>query len=412
MMDIDRDLLLGLLAAIGGGLLVGTERERRRGEGEQRAAIGMRTCMLTALAGAVAALLGMPALLVIGIGVVALTLAGYWRSREFDPGLTTEIALLATFALGALAMTRAQLAAALFVAVAIILAGKESMHRFARQVLSERELDDALLLAASALIVLPLLPDRTIDPFDVLNPRKLWLLAVLVMSVNAAGYVALRALGPGRGLALAGFLGGFVSSTATIAGMAQRAKEHSALRKACIAGALLSNIATVVLLSLILAAMAPDLLRRLAIPLAVAGATAALLGAFALLRAGDGRRAAPPEYGRAFAPGQALLFAAIVAAALLIATALRHWLGLSGVFAAAAATGLADVHAAAVTLGQLVSGTNVSANEAATALAFAFTTNSIVKCIAAGTGGRAYALPVIGGIVTINLTLLGAVWLA
>jgi len=71
-------------------------------------------------------------------------------------------------------------------------------------VLDEEEIDDALLLAASALIVLPLLPDRPIDPWDALNPRKIWLFAVLVMAINAAGYVALRAVGGGRGLLVAG----------------------------------------------------------------------------------------------------------------------------------------------------------------------------------------------------------------
>jgi len=413
MIDFDRDLMLGLLAAVGGGLLVGTERERRKGQGEQRGAIGMRTCTLAALTGAVAALLGLPAVLVAGAGVVALTLAGYWRSRDFDPGLTTEIALLAAFVLGALAMTRAQLAAALFVVVAIVLASKESLHRFARQVLSEQELNDALLLAASVLIVLPLLPDRTIDPFDVLNPRKLWLLAVLVMSINAAGYVALRALGPGRGLALSGFLSGFVSSTATIAGMGQRAREHPASRQACVTGALLSNVATIVQIALILTAVSTDLLRHLAIPLVVAGLAAAAAGGISLWRARDASGATEmPNYGRAFALHHALLFAGIVAIALFGATALRHWLGLQGVFAAAAATGMADVHAATVTLAQLVSGASISISEAALALAIAFTTNSIMKCAAAATGGRAYAGPVVFGIIVINVALLAALWLA
>lgn len=412
-MDIDRDLMLGLLAALGGGLLVGIERERRKSEGQLRAAIGMRTCTLAALLGAVAALFGIPAMLVAGVGIVALTLAAYWRSRSFDPGLTTEVALLTTFVLGALAMTRPQLAAALFVVVAIILASKDSLHRFARHVLSEQELNDALLLAASALIVLPLLPDRTIDPFDVINPRKLWLLGVLVMSVNAAGYVALRAFGPGRGLALAGFLGGFVSSTATVAGMAQRAKAHPALRKACVAGALLSNIATIALLTLILFAVSVDLLHQLAIPLTAAGITATAVGGLSFWRARGGTGAAEmPTYGRAFALHQALLFVAIVAAALLGATALRHWLGLGGVFAAAAATGVADVHAAAVTLGQLVSSAGIFANDAATAVAIAFTTNSIMKCAAAFTGASAYARPVVGGILAINTALLAALSLA
>lgn len=413
-MEIDQTLLFGLLAAIGGGLIVGTERERRKGEGQQRSAIGMRTCTLAALTGAVAEMLGTPALLIAGAGVIALTLAAYLRSDESDPGLTTEFAVLATFVLGALAMAQAQLAAALFVGLTIILLSKESLHRFARQVLSERELSDGLLLAASALIVMPLLPDRTIDPFGVLNPRKLWLLAVMVMSINAAGYIALRAFGPGRGLPLAGFFGGFVSSAATIAGMSQRARERPELRRDCIAGALLSNVATIAEMALILFAVSSALLHRFAVPLAIAGAVVVATGAVALFAARNVRDdIATHEYGRAFAPRNALIFAAIVALALFAAAALRHWLGAQGVTAAAAAAGFADVHAATIAVGQMVAAGGVSADDAAIPLAIAFTTNSLVKCGAAVSGGDAVAArAIIAGTVVLNIALVLAVVLA
>jgi uncharacterized membrane protein (DUF4010 family) len=242
-----------------------------------------------------------------------------------------------------------------------------------------------------------------------INPRKLGLLAVLVMTINAAGYVALRVLGPGRGLALSGLLGGFVSSTATVGAMAQRAKRHPGLGKACVAGALLSTIATLVQLALILFLVSRDLLAALAIPLLAGGLTALALGGAAWWRARvqehDTEAAA---YGRAFALSQALLFAGIVTTAIIGASLLQQWLGLRGVFAAAAATGIADVHAAAITLGQLVSNANVSASQAALAVALAFTTNSIVKCILAAAGGAAYARPVVAGIVLINVVLLAA----
>ena len=412
-MDFDRDVLFGLLVAIGGGLLVGIERERRKGEGPTRGAAGMRTCMIVAMIGAIASLLGETVLLLAGVGVIALGLVSYRRSRDSDPGLTTEFALLATLLLGALAMTRMQVAAGLFVLLAITLVSKTPLHRFARSVLSEQELDDALRLAASVLIVLPLLPDHSIDPLGVLNPRRLWLFAVLVMALNAAGYVALRMFGPGRGLAVAGFLGGFVSSTATISGMGQRAKAAPDLRSECVAAALLSNIATIVQLVLILLAVSPELLRHLALPLAAAGGAAATIGAIALFRIHvSPQTGQSTTYGRPFALPQAILFAFIVALALLGSALLRRWLGESGVLAAAAAAGFADVHAAAISLGQLLQTSDVPLHVAALALVIAFTSNSIVKCIGASAGGTAYAVQVTGGIVLINLTLLAAVFLS
>jgi uncharacterized membrane protein (DUF4010 family) len=406
-MEFDGVPVAGLLAALGGGLLIGIERERRRGENAAELPAGVRTCIFVAMIGALAAVLGTPTLIVAGIGVVVFTLASYVRSREFDPGLTTEFALLATFLLGVLAMTHAQLAAGLFVLLTIVLASKESLHRFTRQVLSREELGDALLLAASALIVLPLLPDRTIDPFDVLNPRKLWLFAVLVMAINATGYVALRAFGAGRGLVLAGLLGGFVSSAATIVGMAQRALTNAALLPSCIAAALLSNIATIVQLAVILLVVAPPLLLCVAVPLAAAGFTALAIGGLAVLRArGTQRDGADSTYGRPFAFTNALLFALIVAIALFGAALLRSWMGARGIYAAAAATGLADVHAAAVAIGQLSTSNSMPIEQSAQALAVAFTANSAVKCLSALLGGRAFAWPVIAGIATINIVLV------
>ena len=189
----------------------------------------MRTFTLIGLAGGLAELLGGPAVALAGAFVVIATLASYKRTLEQDPGLTTEVAMLVVFLLGVLAMRMPQLAAALGAAVALLLAAKTRLHRFVREVLSEQELHDALLLAGCALVVLPLLPAGAVDPWGVLDLRRLWTLVVLVMAINAAGYVALRALGPRYGLAVAGFAGGFVSSTATIAGMGTRALQTPAL---------------------------------------------------------------------------------------------------------------------------------------------------------------------------------------
>lgn len=400
------DEWLSFLAAIGGGLLVGIDRERHKAAlARDVEPAGIRTFTIAALAGAVATLIGAAAVAIGMAAVAAMTTASHWRNAEHDPGLTTELALVVTFLLGALALPHPQLAAGLFVALAALLASKQALHRFTRQVLSDNEVEDLLLLAASVLIVLPLLPDRTVDPFDVLNPRKLWLYAVFVMGVNAVGYVLLRALDGGRGLALAGLLGGFVSSSATIAGMGQRARSNPQVRGACIAAALLSCVPTILQLIVILLVLAPDLLREMLLPLAAAGVTTFVVAGFFWWRSRGNRGEADEAIkGRPFSLWQALLFAAIVGSALIASALLRRWVGEGGVFAAAAAAGFADVHAAAVSLGQIAAG--VGAHEASLALAAAFTTNSVVKCVGAMVGGRAYALPVIGGVIAIAAVLV------
>lgn len=402
----------GFVVALGGGLLVGLERERKSAQEGIEPAIGLRTSALAALAGAVGASLGSLALAVVAAFVGALVLASYMQTRQRDPGLTTEFALLATFLLGGLATAHPGLAAALFVAATALLAGKEALHRFSREQLSKRDLDDILLLAAVSLIALPLLPDRTIGPYSVLNPHKLGLLVVWVMAVGAAGYIGLRVFGAKRGLVLAGLLGGFVSSSATIAGMAQRARAHAELRRNCIAAGLASNIATLVQLALILLLVSPASLKALAWPLLAAGAAAAVACAVALRRAGGAiEDGSGQDFGRPFVLTHALAFAAIVAIALLGAAAMQAWIGTSGLFAAAAFSGFADVHAATLAVGELAAARVIEPPQTVYAIAVAFTANNVFKGLAAAGGGKEFFRPVALGLAAINTSLVLAILL-
>ena len=179
-------LPLRLAVSLGIGLLIGAERERRKGAGPGRGPAGIRTFALVALAGGLALAFGGELILAVtALGVAALAVVAYRKSPAADPGLTTEVALLTTLLLGALAVREPALAAGLAVAVAILLASRTAIHRFVRNILTEQELHDALLFAAAALVVLPLTPDRTVGPLDVFNPRTLWKLVVLVMAISA-----------------------------------------------------------------------------------------------------------------------------------------------------------------------------------------------------------------------------------
>lgn len=139
----------GLVVAAGIGILLGAERERHMGRGPDRGAAGVRTFALAALLGALAARLGSGALVaaVAFVGVAALL--GYRRRGE-DPGLTTEMALVVSVLLGALAVEDAQLAAGVGVGVALLLAGRGRLHRLVRDTLSEQELHDGRMFAAAA----------------------------------------------------------------------------------------------------------------------------------------------------------------------------------------------------------------------------------------------------------------------
>ena len=402
------DPVLGLTVALGVGLLLGVERERRKGEGPDRGAAGIRTFALVGLAGGVSWRVGGAATVAIALGFVALAaIVGYVRSREADPGLTTEVALVVDLLLGALAQRDIALAAGVGVATAIILASREQIHRVVRETLSDRELHDGLLFAACALIVLPLLPDRGLGPHGSLNPSIIWRLVVIVMAIQAAGYVAIRTIGPRYGLLVAGLIGGFVSSTATIGIMGARAAREPHLRRGATSAAVASSIATVILLAIVVGAANLETLRELALPLSLAGLAA--IG-YALLFALRASRIAEPEdfeRGRAFNLRVAIVLGFTVAIVLLISSVLNAAFGRAGLILGTATAGLADSQSAAISAATLSHAGQISTHLAALAVLAALSANTFSKAvIAAVLGKRRFAADVWPGLALI----LGGAW--
>lgn len=404
-------LRLGVSLAI--GLLIGLERERRKSEGPDRAPAGIRTFALVSLTGGICMLLpGQAALAVSAVFIGGLAALGYWRSRSEDPGITTEVALLVAFLLGALAIIRPELASGVAVTVTVLLASRTRLHLFVRKVLSEQEVQDLLLFATAALVVLPLTPDRAIDPFGVLNPRTIWRLVVLVMAIGGVSYVALRALGPRFGLPMAGFASGFVSSAATIAAMGARAKSDPALCRAAAAGAVFSTVATIVQMAVVLFAVRIEVLRAMAWPLLFAGTVAVLYGGFVALRAAPSDASDFVRPGRVFDLRTALLLALVLTFALVVSAMMTNWLGQRGLILASALGGFADAHAAGVSAASLVVAGRITAQEAVLPILVGLSTNSLTKIfVAATTGTPTFALETIPGIVLVQLAAWAGYWI-
>lgn len=388
---LDRDLVMGLAVALGAGLLIGVEREQRKADHPHSVA-GVRTFALIALCGAVTSQFGIALLCTGAVFVGLAALVSYVHTKTDDPGLTTEVAMFAVYVLGALAMRAPVLSASLAVVVALLLALKAHLHVLSREILSAQELRDGLLLIASALIVLPLLPDRAVDPWQVLNPHKVWRVVVLVMAINALGYVAQRLFGPRVGLPVSGFAGGFVSSTATIGSMGQRAAQHPEQLASCVAAAALSNVATIAQMALLLAALSPPLARHLALPMIAAGVATTLvagLGMFRVWREPKGET--PALRGRPFEPRHALVFAALVTGILLASAIMADLFGDGGVLVAASLAGFADVHAAAASVAQVFAVGQVDERWASWAILLGLACNTGSKLVVAtATGGRAF----------------------
>jgi len=396
-----------ILVALGAGLLIGVERERHMEDDKIAAAAGIRTFAITALLGVLAALSDSNVVLgAVALGVVALTALSYRRSREDDPGLTSEVALLATFLTGVLAAFKPVLAAASGVLIVVLLVLRAPLHAFARAKLSDQELRDAVFLAAAAILVLPVLPDHAIDPWQVVNPRLVWKLTVLIMLVDAVGYVAQRLVGTRAGLPISGLLGGFVSSTAVVATMGKRAQGDPKVLPAAVAGAALSNVATVVQLAMVLAVSDAVLLGQLRWVLVIMGVAMAAYGALMILAAKD-KAAPPPPTGRAFRLRTALLFAGAFVLVMLLVAWLQRSFGPTWALAGVVIGGFADAHSTAASVGSLAAQEQMPRELAAIAIGLVVTTNTLSKLGFARAGGAAYFWRLAPGLVL----LIAAYWI-
>lgn len=413
MPESEQAHLLGLAVALGIGLLIGAERERSKGRGHARHAAGIRTFSIAALLGAISTLMGGVTLLAIALLLTgALAVVAYLRTRTQDPGLTTEIALLLTCLLGGMATQNMLLASGTGVALTVLLAGRQRIHQFVRTVLSERELHDIILFAAAALIVLPLAPDRYMGPFDAINPHAVARLIVLVMGVSALGYVATRMLGPRYGLPLAGFAGGFISSTAVVFSMGLLTKRQPDQTTPAVAGAVLSSIATIIQLALIIMLVQPSLLTLLAQPLALGGAAAifyALIFLFITRKAPVLIEEHHADMGRAIELKTALGFALVISAVLTLSAALHSWLGSSGIMLGALVSGLADAHATAASTASLAATQKITNSAAVWPILAGLTTNSLMKAfVAFKAGGTSYAMRILPGLALV----VAVIWLS
>ena len=398
---------LGVLVALGGGLLIGLERERRKGSGPDREPAGVRSFTLAAITGALAQVLQQPLLVAAGAVLVGVLVGmAYWHSRraQGDPGLTTELALFITYLVGVLSVQQPAWGAGAAVIVAGLLFSRERLHRFATRAMTDAELHDALLLAALALVVLPLLPARPMAWLGGLEPRTLALLIVLILALQGAGHVALRLFGPRAGLALSGLFSGFVSSTATVASMGARSRADGSLRPACEAGAMFSTAATWVQALLLLSALSPGLMARL-LPAAAVGAAVAAASGWLALRGqqGSGNATAPEASASTKGPlrvREALLVAGLLTAVTAGVGWARGVFGDAGLLAGTAVASLTDAHASIAAIGALHASQQVATPLALQAVLLAVGTNALTRGVTAlVAGGTRFGLAVSASLV-------------
>lgn len=393
------ELLSRLAVALGIGLMVGLERGwRQREEAEGSRIAGFRTFALSGLLGGAAAALAAataPVVLAVALAAYAATLAAFhWIDASGDRrSATSVVAGLVTFVLGGLAVLGDQTAAiAAAVAMTLLLALRAPLHRWVAS-LEWPEIRAVLILLAMTFLLLPLLPDRPVDPWAAINPREIWMFAILVAAISFAGYVAVRLFGERLGILMAAVAGGLASSTATTLTLARLGRQEPGSHLLITAGILAAGIVMTVRVAALAMALNPALLRPLAPALAAMGVVLAVVALLCLLgprRPGGARL----EIRNPLDLWMALQMAALIAAVMLATKLLETPNGEGGILGMAAISGLVDVDALTISMARL-SRDGVALATAARAIALAVAVNSIAKAgIALWVGGARVGLQV------------------
>jgi uncharacterized membrane protein (DUF4010 family) len=397
------------------GALIGIEREKRK-EVEAEASIGgLRTFILLALLGAVGGwlvrTLGTPApLLAILVVVGATVLAGYVLGVRQHPeslGITTESAGVAVCLLGAMTtLGHRDLAVALGIGVAAVLAYKQPLHGFVER-MNWDDIYAGLRLLIATFIVLPLLPNRAVDPWGALNPYSLWLLVLLISSLSLVGYVGSRWFGADRGIVLTGLTGGLVSSTAVTLSFARQSQEDRGAAHTLACGMLLAWCVMFGRVIVEVLVVNPALVARVVVPFAAMGAAAAISAAVFYRRSAKAKPGTVP-LKNPFSLTQAAKFGAFFAVILLVVKLVQLRFPGQGLYAVAALAGLTDVDAITLSMAEYAKGGD--ATIASNAIVLATLSNTAVKAgIVAMLGDAALTRPMLiatGAIVASGLAAI------
>lgn len=429
---LDWSIVQSIVLSLALGAIVGLERQSHHEPGRPVESMGVRTFALACLLGTVSVLASeiTPAIpYITGGGYLVLVVVFLYfeaKVRDTMPGITTQVSALLVYVLGVLVPSKPVLAAVLAVVIASVLSMKDWTHRIVEN-LSDEEVEGTLKFLLISVALLPILPSRPVDPWDIYNLQELWFLVVLISGISFAGYFAIRLLGRDRGIALTGALGGLASSTAVTLAMCQRVKRNHATRSVQLAAAfavlIASGIMTVRVILLVFA-VSPALAGALVIPLvAMAVPGVAVAGWFwhrmSTVHADEAKQRGEPEeestideevvgeeggedleISNPFELSPALKFGALFVLIIGVVYIARQSFGSSGTYGAAFLSGLANMDAVSVALARMTEAGNASVDVGMRGVVIAILANSLSKAVmAAALGSKRLGLYVAAGLI-------------
>ena len=405
------DLFIRFGIALALGLFIGFEREKEKHE----TFAGIRTFALIALLGCTAALIDdnyVPwAFAVCFVTLSAMIITAYFFSgrQEKSTGITTAVAAYLCFLFGALVWWQlTALAAALAVVTVLLLATKKPLEGLSQKI-EGSEIAAALQFGVITLIILPILPNQTFGPLDVLNPYTIWLMVVLVAGINFIGYILIKTLGARQGIGLAGLLGGMASSTALTLGFSRRSRTEPGLTPEFSFAIVVASVVMFARVLIEVFAVHPSVGRLLVLPLSCAGG-AGLLCCVVLwfLRRDSGCLEVSGQSVAVRNPFElwpAIWFGLLFGAILFIARAGQVNFGTAGIYVSSIITGFADVDPIALSLSNLARA-DLDASIAARGITLAALANTFVKMLITLIGGTSlfkYCFPIFAVMIATGL---------
>lgn len=327
------------------GLVIGIERERSHAPNVQ--GLGVRSFILLAILGSIAGYLQEPLFVLITSGFVFLLLiVSYFRTTRLpksDVGITTELSAAIIYILGYYTHYNLLISAILSGFLLLTLLGCSSLHHFSRTKLKPNEIHAAVIILIIGLGVLPFLPDHTIDPWNLFNPKKFVLLILIIAIMQFSGYVAIRLFGHRLGMLLLGFMGGLVSSTVIFFNLSNMYKYHRDQIGAIIGCGIFATLAMLLEFLVVVTFVSPSLFFIFVWPIAFMILIGSIM-AFFFIRTKAKKQMIQHETTNPLEIKSVVLFSSLIITMLIIITLVQRYIGIEGSVIIALLGGLFELH--------------------------------------------------------------------
>ena len=382
------DDLITLVIAFGLGLLVGLQRQKTNHE-----MAGVRTFTLISILGVLAGFLtreyNNPFILpILGLSIAAmLIMANFIKMKKFDEpdvGQTTEVAALLMFAIGAYLVVGSQLIGVLIGGImAVLLYAKEKLHGFIKE-LSSKDLSAIMTLAGISLIVLPILPNKTYGPLDVLNPQSIWLMVTLIVGISVIGYFIYKLVDKKVGIISNGILGGLISSTATTVSYARKTKDTKGISKLAVFVITTASAISMVRILIEVGVVIPEKLGKIILPIALEVVIVTIICIILFYQINKNKLDDEmPEPNNPAQLNSALIFGLLYGFILFAVAFTKHQFGDNALYIVSILSGLTDVDAITLSLSQMMKGDRLQTDLGWKLILLASVSNLVFKGIMA-----------------------------